>query len=1024
MSAPPGLTQGLFAGRYAIERLIGEGATATVHLARDTQRGVGVAVKVLRPELANSAATDRFLKEIRRTSRLEHPHILPVLDTGEYEGRPFFVLPYMEGGTLRLRLRRVHQLDLSDALRIVQTIGDALDYAHAQGLIHRDVKPENILFTTGQAVLGDFGIAHALRAVYGESSTSSGIIRGTPAYMSPEQAAGSKDCDGRSDIYSLGCVAYEMVTGMPAFMGPTPEAVIAQRFAFLPREVRVYRPNAPPAVDTVLAKALAMTQADRYQTAGQLVDAIRSALTAPPSFAAGAKPKTASRRASNGSHRRARTVGVAGVGTNHAMPPSPGIALGYAADAASPALAILVRRARRWSLVVGALVAILGGIVLVRLRTADSASAVLPPDVAAGARAVAVLPFRVNDLSLAFLREGMVDLLAHKLSGELGPRAVEPRVTVNAATRAPPSSDSAAVRMGRDLGAAFVIRGEALGSAAHLVLMARMLPTTGAAPRVEAIAEGPADSVGSLVDRLVAQLLAGRAHERVERMTDLGRRPLPALRAYLDGQSAYRNGRLGDAVARFREALEEDSTFALAALGLARSGAFTSLGGAWRTDEVTEHAFALRDRLSPRDRALFDAFVGRGDPVEQTAARRLAEWRRALELFPDDPETVYGYGDHLFHLGEYLGLPEARRSARELFAHAVALDSSLAMPMAHLLELAAADGDTALVRRLGARYEALASVRAPEAAGYVRWRSAVARGAADELRALRARMDKLPSQSLHRIVTLAQLDAVGLDDADRAASVLAQRAALPQERIVSLFVVHSLELNRGRGVRARQTLAALRTLEPVGPGLLNHLVDTPVLAVLDALFGGGDSTEAIAAAAALAAGHPERLAQDGRRRAAQYAQLCTLELWRLERGEGRSSLETSALLRAAAAGPDSARPYRANPALCAAMIEATSAVNGHRADAAVRVAQLDSAMAEGPGTFGAEFGNLLTARLFERLGDTKLALRAIRRRRYLPADGAVYLAAQLRVEARLAGRLRDVASERRARGHLGMLLGK
>jgi serine/threonine-protein kinase len=150
----------------------------------------------------------------------------------------------MEQGTLRLKRER--QMELNDAIAIVQTVGEALDYAHARGLIHRDVKPENILFSNGQAFLDDFGIAHALEAVYGEGSTSSGIIRGTPAYMSPEQAAGSKNYDGRSDIYSLGCVFYEMITGMPAFMGPTPQSVIAQRFAFPPREVRVYRPTAPP----------------------------------------------------------------------------------------------------------------------------------------------------------------------------------------------------------------------------------------------------------------------------------------------------------------------------------------------------------------------------------------------------------------------------------------------------------------------------------------------------------------------------------------------------------------------------------------------------------------------------------------------------------------------------------------------------------------------------------------------------------------------------------------------------------
>src|SRR6185436_14354161 len=280
MRAPPSPAVGVFARRYLIERVIGHGATATVHLARDTERGVAVAIKMLRPELAESAAADRFLKEIRRTAELQHPHILPVLDSGKFEGQLYFVLPYMEGGTLRQLLKEQTHLDFARIVEISRPIADALDYAHQRGLIHRDVKPENILFTSGQAVLGDFGIARALDLSGNPdaSSTSRNTVRGTPAYMSPEQAAGGTDLDGRSDIYSLACVIYEMITGMQAFIGPTPESVIAQRFAFAPREVRVYRPTTPPAVDDVFAKAFAMTPADRYQRAGEMIVALQGAL--------------------------------------------------------------------------------------------------------------------------------------------------------------------------------------------------------------------------------------------------------------------------------------------------------------------------------------------------------------------------------------------------------------------------------------------------------------------------------------------------------------------------------------------------------------------------------------------------------------------------------------------------------------------------------------------------------------------------------------------------------------------------
>lgn len=282
MRAPPGPMSGLFAGRYAIERVLGQGATATVHLARDTQGGTAVALKILRAELAESAASGRFLKEIRRTSGLQHPHILPVLDSGEYEGQLFFALPYMEGGTLRQLLAREKSLEFSRVIEIARPIAEALDYAHQRGLIHRDVKPENILFTSGRACLGDFGIARALEMSGADTtSTSRNTVRGTPAYMSPEQAAGGGDLDGRSDVYSLACVLYEMITGMQAFIGPTPEQVISQRFAHPPREVRVYRPAAPASIDFVLAKAFAMTPADRYRTADELVDALEKAIEAP-----------------------------------------------------------------------------------------------------------------------------------------------------------------------------------------------------------------------------------------------------------------------------------------------------------------------------------------------------------------------------------------------------------------------------------------------------------------------------------------------------------------------------------------------------------------------------------------------------------------------------------------------------------------------------------------------------------------------------------------------------------------------
>jgi tetratricopeptide (TPR) repeat protein/tRNA A-37 threonylcarbamoyl transferase component Bud32 len=270
----PPVVAGPFAGRYVIEHELGRGASAIVYRAGDLERGRVVAIKVLHDELAQSTASDRFLREIRRHSGLEHPRILPVLDAGDYAGQLYCVFPFMEGGTLRQRLVRERQLPIADAVAIARTIADALGYAHRLGIIHRDVKPENILFTAGQPCLADFGIARTLEHVMGDTSTSRGIVRGTVAYMSPEQASGERDYDGRSDVFSLGCVLYEMLAGVPAFIGATAEAVLAQRFTHRPRELRVYRPLVSPALEAVVSKALEMSPADRYQTASAFADAL------------------------------------------------------------------------------------------------------------------------------------------------------------------------------------------------------------------------------------------------------------------------------------------------------------------------------------------------------------------------------------------------------------------------------------------------------------------------------------------------------------------------------------------------------------------------------------------------------------------------------------------------------------------------------------------------------------------------------------------------------------------------------
>ena len=278
------------ADRYAIEREVGHGGMATVYLAQDLKHERKVAIKVLRPELAAALGADRFLREIKITARLNHPHILPLLDSGEADGFLYYVMPYVEGESLRERVDHEKQLAIDQALRLTEQVAGALDYAHRHDVIHRDVKPENILLHEGQALVTDFGIALALRKAGGERLTQTGFAVGTPAYMSPEQASGERAVDARSDIYSLGCVLYEMLAGEPPFTGPTAQAIIAKRLSDPVPHVSRLRETIPAVLDQAICKALARTPADRFATSTQFAEALTAQQT-PPIPPAEALPK-------------------------------------------------------------------------------------------------------------------------------------------------------------------------------------------------------------------------------------------------------------------------------------------------------------------------------------------------------------------------------------------------------------------------------------------------------------------------------------------------------------------------------------------------------------------------------------------------------------------------------------------------------------------------------------------------------------------------------------------------------------
>jgi len=269
------------ADRYRIERELGAGGMATVYLAQDIRHNRKVAVKVLRPELAAVIGAERFLSEITTTANLQHPHILPLFDSGESDGFLFYVMPYVEGETVRDRISREKQLPVADAVRIATEVASALDYAHRHNVIHRDIKPENILLHDGSALVADFGIALAVSTA-GTRMTETGMSLGTPHYMSPEQAMGEREITARSDVYALGCVLYEMLVGEPPFTGPTAQAIIARVVTEEPRSLTLQRKTIPPQVDGAVRQALQKLPADRFQTAAEFVEALEGRRSAAP----------------------------------------------------------------------------------------------------------------------------------------------------------------------------------------------------------------------------------------------------------------------------------------------------------------------------------------------------------------------------------------------------------------------------------------------------------------------------------------------------------------------------------------------------------------------------------------------------------------------------------------------------------------------------------------------------------------------------------------------------------------------
>jgi eukaryotic-like serine/threonine-protein kinase len=673
LSDPLHALEASLADRYRFEHEVGRGGMATVYLVHDVRHGRPLALKVIRRDIAALVGPERFLQEISVTARLQHPHILPILDSGEALGTLWYAMPYVEGGSLRTRLKAEPQLGIAEATGIGREIADALGYAHAHGIVHRDVKPENILLTDGpdgHALLADFGIARVLGSIGPERLTESGLVLGTPCYMSPEQASG-QDVDGRSDVYALGCVVYEMLAGSPPFTGPTAQAVAARHAMDRVPPLRTVRPAVSPVLEAVLLRALEKVAADRYRRAEELAAGLGASVNQ-----------------------------AAGAGTVAAEP---------AVTTAVPAIAPR-GSGRRWvrAGAIGVAIAALSlGLIvgMTRLRQ---------PVVRLDGNLLAVAPFDVLDPSLQLWHEGLVDVLSRDLDGA-GPIRTVPQ-SVGLHRWSGRADRPSAEAFGGRTGAGLVVYGSVVrrgGDSVSLGATVLDLHERRAPEDVEV--RGETSRMGDLADSLGVGILRALGRWRPVgsvRQVSLGSRSLPALKAFLRGEQFYRRGMWDSAAAHYSRSIAEDTTNALAYRRMATVlGWNLSTSAAYQDGEsYLRRAIALNRGLSPRDSLLLVsdslalAFNEPDAPFAGLQIARLLE--EAVRRYPEDPELWYELGETREHL---LGGLKSPGPELEAFERAIDLDPGFAPAYEHTFALSMDLGKPDQARRFTEAYAALDS---------------------------------------------------------------------------------------------------------------------------------------------------------------------------------------------------------------------------------------------------------------------------------------------------------------------------
>lgn len=618
------LPGGVFAGRYEVRDVIGRGATSVVYRARDLKHDRDVAVKVLRGELTHSLTADRFVREIGITARLVHPHILPLYDSGQADGRFFSVSPFIEGESLRSRLDRVHRLDPREAVIIARALAAALDCAHCHGIVHRDIKPENVLLASGQALLADFGIAHLLRPLEGERFTLTGLVVGTPQYMSPEQAAGDAVVDARSDIYSLGCMLYEMLTGVPPFSGSSVQAMIASRFAGDVPDVRDARADVPRALAELVALMAARSPAERVPTAAALSELLGAVEAECTTAVAPTHPRLGGRRLAHPGRwlRRHRRAVVGGAGAL--------------------------------------------GLLLVAWLARDQVAIARLLERTPGVRTLAVLPLvnLTGDVQQEYFADGLTEALISDLSQLPGVNVISrTSVMQYKLDRKPMRAIARELSADALLEGALMRQGELVRITAKLVRGAdeQNLWTASYDGRVGELF-ALQRTVGVNVAREIGARFTARAASRHAVKPE-------SEQAYLKGAYYAGQWRLAEAIASFQQSVGVDPTNAAAYAALARAYYFHAFFGEVAPQEAFSQMRRAAGNALARDPQLGEAhglmaLVNTHADLDWASAER--RFAQALALSPSSAQVHHDYAHFLLAMGRWDESVDESRRAVEL----------------------------------------------------------------------------------------------------------------------------------------------------------------------------------------------------------------------------------------------------------------------------------------------------------------------------------------------------------------------